>query len=38
MSDARRFEPGLRFLLSGLMMGVAILHFASPAFFVEHTT
>lgn len=35
MSDARRFEPGLRFLLSGLMMGVGILHFASPAFFVE---
>lgn len=35
MSDARRFEPGLRFLLSGLMVGVGILHFASPAFFVE---
>jgi uncharacterized membrane protein len=35
MSAERRFEPGLRFLLSGLMVGVGVLHFASPGFFVE---
>lgn len=34
-SDARRFEPGLRYLLVGLMTAVGVLHFATPQPFVE---
>ncbi len=35
MSDPRRFEPGLRYLLAFAMTIVGILHFVNPAPFVE---
>lgn len=35
MSDPRRFEPGLRYLLAFAMTAVGVLHFVTPGPFVE---